>query len=173
MSLAAKIKAGTKSLDSMEDLLIEELQDLYDVENRIIDSLPDMADAAESPKLKSAFSDHLNQSKRQRERLEECFRELDEEPERGNCEGIKGILEEGEIMMKASGPAKVKDAALVASAQRVEHYEMAGYGAARTFASHLGKARVAELLQQTLDEEGNTDHKLTAIAEGQVNPPKV
>lgn len=171
MSLAAKIKAGTKSLDSMEDLLLEELQDLYDVESRIIDSLPDMADAAESPELRDAFNEHLNQSKRQRDRLEQCFRELDHDPERGTCEGIKGILEEGEIMMGASGPAKVKDAALVASAQRVEHYEMAGYGAARAFATHLGKDKVAELLQQTLDEEGNTDEKLTAIAVGQFNPP--
>lgn len=172
MSLAAKIKGGVKSVDNMEELLEEELKDLYDVESRILDKLPDMADKANNPRLKDAFRQHVEQTKRQKQRLEECFRSLGKDPDRGTCDGIKGILEEGEILMKAAGDPQVLDAALIASAQRVEHYEMAGYGAARTFAQNLQHREVAELLQQTLDEEGNTDHKLTEIAVGQVNPPK-
>jgi ferritin-like metal-binding protein YciE len=171
MSLTSSLKAGTKSLDSMEDLLVEELKDLYDVENRVIDSLPDMQEAANSEQLKSAFEQHRGQSQRQKERLEQCFRAMDVEPDRGSCDGIKGILEEGEVFIKADGDPKVKDAALIASAQRVEHYEMAAYGAARAFARHLQREDVADLLQKTLDEEGKTDHELTELAASQVNPP--
>jgi ferritin-like metal-binding protein YciE len=155
----------------MQDLLVEELKDLYDVEHRIIDALPKMKEAAHRPELKKAFEEHRAQSQRQKERLEQCFRSLDMDPDRGSCEGIKGILEEGEIFVKTDGDPKVKDAALVASAQRVEHYEMAGYGSARAFAQHLQRQDIADLLQQTLDEEGETDHELTELASSRVNPP--
>lgn len=171
MSLMTSIKAGTKSLDNMQDLLVEELKDLYDVEHRIIDALPKMKEAAHRPELKKAFEEHRAQSQRQKERLEQCFRSLDMDPDRESCEGIKGILEEGEIFAKTDGDPKVKDAALVASAQRVEHYEMAAYGSARAFAQHLQRQDIAELLQQTLDEEGETDHELTKLATSRVNPP--
>ncbi|MFP4107094.1 MAG: ferritin-like domain-containing protein [Phycisphaerae bacterium] len=169
MSLMAYLK--TKDLDNMQELLVEELKDLYDVENRIIDSLPKMEEAATNPNLKEAFRKHKQQSQWQKERLERCFQSLGIDPDRSTCDGIKGILEEGETVLKAKGDPRVKDAALIASAQRVEHYEMAAYGAARTFARNTNHDDVAELLQQTLDEEGNTDHELTELGVSQVNPP--
>jgi ferritin-like metal-binding protein YciE len=171
MGLMTSIKAGTKSLDKLDDLLVEELKDLYDVEQRISDALPKMKEAASRPDLKKAFEEHRAQTDRQKERLEQCFRHLDMKPDRGTCEGIKGILDEGEVFVKADGDPKVKDAALLASAQRVEHYEMASYGSARAFAQHLNHKEVADLLQQTLDEEGQTDHDLTELALADVNPP--
>jgi ferritin-like metal-binding protein YciE len=171
MSLSAYLKAGSKSLDNMQDLLVEELKDLYDVETRISDSLPEMKSAATNPQLKEAFEQHRAQTDRQRQRVEQCFRQLDLQPERGTCDGIKGILLEGEVLTKADGDPRVKDAALIAAAQRVEHYEMASYGAARSFAQHLHRDDIAQLLQETLNEEGNTDHELTELATGSVNPP--
>ena len=171
MSLTAYLKAGSKSLDNMQDLLVEELKDLYDVENRLIDKLPEMKKAATSPQLKQAIEQHVSQTQRQKQRLEQAFRSLNIDPERSTCEGIKGILMEGEILAKADGDPKVKDAAIIAAAQRVEHYEMAAYGAARTFAQHIHRDDVASLLQETLDEEGNTDHELTSLAESHINPP--
>lgn len=136
MSLKSYL-VGRKTLNDMQDLLIEELKDLYDVETRIIDALPKMEKAADHPELKQAFESHLVQTHRQKQRLEQCFDLLGMEPERETCEGIKGILEEGELLIRAEGNARVKDAALIAAAQRVEHYEIAAYGAARTFAQHL------------------------------------
>ncbi len=168
MSLMASLKAGTKSLDSLEDLLIEELKDLYDVEQRVIDALPNMADAASDAELKRAFEAHRQVSIAQKQRLEDCFDWLNMEADRGTCEGIKGILEEGEVLMKADGDPGVKDAALISAAQRVEHYEMAGYGSARSYARLLNLPEVADLLEQTLDEESATDHELTDLA-GRIN----
>lgn len=168
--LLASIKASGKSLDSMDELLLAELKDLYDAESRIIEALPKMESAASSPQIKQAFRTHLSQTKRQKERLEQIFRMLDREAERSTCAGMKGLIEEGSIVVKAKGNAKVKDAALIAAAQRVEHYEMAAYGSARAFAQQLGRSDVANLLQMTLNEEGETDHQLTQVAESSINP---
>ena len=169
-SWMATIKASGKSLDNLKDILVLQLKDLYDAEERLIEALPKMADASASRELKSAFEQHLDQTRRHKERLEEVFHEIGEEVSSEKCEAMMGIVEEGEIILKASGDAHVKDAALIGAAQRAEHYEIAGYGTARNFAHRLGHERAAELLQQTLDEEKETDERLTRIAESTVNP---
>ncbi|MEZ6087164.1 MAG: ferritin-like domain-containing protein [Pirellulaceae bacterium] len=155
--------------NSLDELLVEQLQDLYDAENRLLDALPKMADAATSPELKQAFQSHLQETKGQVNRLEQAFKMLDKSAKRESCEAMKGLIKEGEEMIEAKGDPGVKDAALIAAAQRVEHYEMAGYGSARNFAQRCGRQDIAELLQQTLQEEGNADKKLTEIAETSVN----
>jgi len=170
MSLTTYLKK--KTLDNMDDLLVEELKDLYDVEKRLIDALPEMADAAHDAGLKNAFEEHLQQTEQQSHRLEQCFQRLGMKPQRETCDGIKGILQEGEALIKSEGDPQVKDAALVGAAQRVEHYEMAGYGTARAIARHLHRDDIAELLQETLGEEGETDHKLTDLAVNVLNPPE-
>jgi ferritin-like metal-binding protein YciE len=157
-------------IETLEDLLLHELKDLYDAEQRIVDALPKMVDAAHSPKLKSAFQNHLAETKNHVSRLEEAFQQLGETPEATTCPAMKGLLSEGEEIIDAKGDEMVIDAALIAAAQRVEHYEMAGYGAARSIARRLGHAEVANVLQATLDEEGSADKTLTQIAESQVNP---
>jgi ferritin-like metal-binding protein YciE len=151
--------------NSLDDLFLEQLQDLYDAEKRLTSALPKMADAAHSPQLKDAFRLHLRQTEGQVSRLEQIFGELGQRPHRETCEAMKGLIREGEEMVQAKGDASVKDAALIAAAQRVEHYEIAGYGCARTYARLLGHTDAAKLLQETLDEEGATDKKLTALAE--------
>lgn len=169
-SLIAQIKSLGKSLDSMEELLMQELNDLYDGEKQMIKALPKMIEAASSPQLKQAFQLHLSQTQRQKDRLDQAFGMMGASPSSHTCEGMKGMIEEGAVICKTSGDPCVKDAALIAAAQRVEHYEMAGYGAARSCAQQVGRNDVAALLQQTLDEEGQTDHKLTDIALTNVNP---
>ncbi len=159
----------SKELNSLDDLLLDHLKDLYDAEHRIIEALPLMADAAHSSVLKEAFLKHLDQTKSQAARLEQVFQSLGHSAERQTCDAIKGIVKEGSEVVQAKGDPDVKDAALIAAAQRVEHYEMAGYGSARTFAQRLGHRAAADLLQQTLNEEGETDHLLTEIAEQSVN----
>lgn len=156
-------------LNSLEDLFVNQLEDLYDAEKRLTEALPKMADAANSRELKQAFQSHLVETQQQVTRLEQIFGQLGKQPERETCQAMKGLISEGEEMIKASGDADVKDAALIAAAQRVEHYEMAGYGTARTIAQRLGHNDAARLLQVTLNEEGNADKKLTAIAEQSVN----
>jgi ferritin-like metal-binding protein YciE len=156
--------------NSLEQLFIDQLQDLYDAEHRITDALPKMAEAATSPQLAQAFRDHLQETERQIERLERVFETVGQPAKRKTCDAMKGLVSEGSEVINASGDGDVRDAALIAAAQRVEHYEMAGYGTVRTFARRLGLTEAEELLQATLDEEGATDHKLTAIAESFVNP---
>jgi len=156
-------------LQTLEDLLIEELKDLYDAEQQLVEALPKMLGAAENPRLQEAFRTHLQETENQVARLEEVFEELGVEPEAHTCKAMKGLIAEGQQMIKAKGDADVRDAGLIGAAQRVEHYEIAAYGTARTLAQRLGRSRAAELLQTTLDEEGATDKKLTAIAEGGVN----
>jgi ferritin-like metal-binding protein YciE len=151
--------------NSLDDLFLEQLQDLYDAEKRLTNALTKMADAAHSPQLKEAFRTHLRETEGQVTRLEQIFKELGKRPQRETCEAMKGLISEGEEMVKARGDAAVKDAALIAAAQRVEHYEIAGYGTARDFAQKLGHQHAAQLLQETLNEEGNTDKKLTQIAQ--------
>ncbi len=156
-------------LDSMEDLLVDQMQDLYDAEQRLVKALPQMADAAHDSSLKAAFTQHLHQTQNHVKRLEQAFSLMGRTAESQTCDAMKGLIEEGDEVISASGDNDVKDAALIAAAQRVEHYEMAGYGCVRTYARTLGDEQGAKLLQQTLDEEGMTDKKLTSLAETVIN----
>jgi len=160
---------SSKRFDSLEALFIDQLQDLYDAEQRITQALPKMANAAHNPGLKSAFQQHLRETQNQIGRLEKVFQGMGRSASGTTCYAMKGLIQEGEEMIDAKGDADVKDAALIAVAQRVEHYEIAGYGTARTFAQRLGKQDAVRLLQETLNEEGATDKKLTALAESNVN----
>jgi len=155
-------------LNSLQELYLEQLRDLYDAEQRIIEALPEMIKAATSSELKQALTEHLDVTKVQATRLENIFTTLGEKPKGEKCKGIEGVIDEGSNLIDKVGVPDVRDAAIIASAQRVEHYEMAGYGTARTFATLLGDAQAAKLLQQTLDEEKEADQKLTALAE-QIN----
>lgn len=156
-------------LDSLEDLLVLQLNDLYDAEQRLVDAIPDMAEAATSPALKQAFQTHFQQTKRHVSRLEQAFVDLGRPASRDTCDAMKGLTKECSEIVDAVGDADVRDAALIAAAQRVEHYEIASYGSARTFAQHLGHTTVARLLQMTLDEEKETDQRLTQLAEERIN----
>ena len=158
------------TLDNLDNLLLMQLKDLLSAEEQLIDALPKMAEAAHSSDLRSAFQTHLAETRGHKQRLERIFRLLGHEPESEACEAMKGLIAEGNQLISMDGDPEVKDAALIAAAQRVEHYEMAGYGCVRTFAQRLGKTEVANLLQVTLDEEGNADKILTHIAEQFVNP---
>jgi ferritin-like metal-binding protein YciE len=156
-------------LESVEDLFLAELRDLYDAENQLLKALPKLAEAASAPSLKLAFSRHLEETKGHVGRLDRVFRELDVKPSGETCEAMKGLVKEGEEFIQAKGEPSVRDAGLIGAAQRVEHYEMAGYGTARTLAKRLGFQEIATTLQQTLEEEGEADRKLTAVAENEVN----
>ena len=155
--------------NSLEDLFIEQIEDLYDAEKRLTQALPKMAEASHSPDLRSAFQTHLRETEGHVVRLERIFQKLGRSPERETCEAMKGLIAEGEAMISAKGDPNVKDAALIAAAQRVEHYEIAAYGTVRTFARQLGREAIASELQETLDEEGNADKILTEITEGVLN----
>lgn len=156
-------------LSSLNELLIEELKDLYDAEHQLTKALPKMAEAATNPQLKTAFTSHLAETEGHIQRLEQVFSLLGEKASRKTCKAMKGLVEEGSEVIEEKAEPEVKDAALIGAAQRVEHYEMAGYGTVRTFALTLGNTEAANLLQQTLDEEGNADKKLTRIAESRIN----
>jgi len=160
---------GGNEFNSLDDLFVNQIEDLYDAENRLTKALPKMADAAASSSLKQAFQSHLRETEGHVARLETIFREVKVDPKRETCEAMKGLISEGEDMISATGDSDVKDAALIAAAQRVEHYEISGYGTARTIAQRLGLTDVAALLQQTLEEEKAADQKLTTIAESSVN----
>jgi len=157
-------------LDSVRDLLLEELKDLYSAETQLVEALPKMAKAASSPELQSAFKQHLNETQQQVSRLEQVFQQLGQDPGGETCDAMKGLVKEAQHFLTAQGAKEVIDAGLIGAAQRVEHYEMAGYGTARTLAQQVGESQIANLLQQTLDEEGQANKKLTAIAEKSVNP---
>jgi ferritin-like metal-binding protein YciE len=157
------------TLNRLDDLLVFQLKDLYDAEHRLTKALPKMAEAASNNRLRSAFKEHLGETKHHVARLEKIFEALGLSPERETCEAMKGLIAEGDEAINADGESDVKDAALIAAAQRVEHYEIAGYGSVRTFAQQLGHEDIAELLQQTLDEEYGADETLTKIAESSVN----
>lgn len=151
-------------LNTLEDLFLHELQDLYDAENQIAKALPKMSKAASSPELKRAFENHAEETKTQIERLTQIFEQLGKPAKGKKCEAMKGLLAEGEDLMGENAEAEVLDAGLIASAQKVEHYEIASYGTVRTWAQVLGQIEAAELLNQTLDEESATDEKLSSIA---------
>ena len=156
-------------METLKDLYIEELKDLYSAENQLVKALPKMAKAASHPELKRAFETHLRQTERQVERLERIFNELDASPRGKKCVGMEGLIKEGQELIKEKPDPDVLDAGLISKAQHVEHYEIAGYGTVRTYAEQLGMARQAQLLQQTLDEEAEADKLLTQIAERSVN----
>jgi ferritin-like metal-binding protein YciE len=149
--------------DTLEKLLVEELKDLYSAEKQITRALPKMAKNAENPELKKAFETHLEETKGQIERLDRMFEIMGKSASGKTCKGMQGVIEEGSENMEET-EGEVRDAAMICAAQKVEHYEMAAYGSARTWAHQLGQKEVADLLQQTLDEEGETDHKLTQLA---------
>lgn len=150
---------------ALKELYLKELQDTYDAEKQITKALPKMAKAASSSQLRSAFEQHLEQTKNHIERLEEIFEDLDQSPEGESCEGMEGLIEEGSEVIDEDLAPETKDAGLIAAAQHVEHYEMASYGTLRTYANILGDTKAAALLQETLDEEKETDQKLTNLAE--------
>jgi ferritin-like metal-binding protein YciE len=158
-----------KKLETLKDLFIEELRDLYSAEKQIVKALPKMKKAAHAEQLKAAFEEHLEQTKGHVARLEQIFEALGEKPTGKTCKAMEGLVEEGSEMIHEKAEPAVKDAGLIAAAQRVEHYEMAGYGTARTFAEHLKLNDAAKLLQETLDEEEATDEKLTTLAESNIN----
>ena len=157
------------SMDSLKDLYIDELKDLYNAENQLLKALPKMAKKASAPELKRAFQDHLAQTEGHVNRLEKIFKGLGEKPTGKVCKAMKGLVEEGKEVIDEDGDGSVLDAALIGAAQRVEHYEMAGYGVVRTFASLLGEDEAMGLLQRTLNEEGEADKKLTKLAESVIN----
>jgi ferritin-like metal-binding protein YciE len=156
-------------LESLKDLYLEQLKDLYSAETQLVDALPKMAERATTPDLKRGFQDHLRQTEEHVRRLEQIFKDLGESPKGHTCEGMKGLIKEGEEMIKMKGDEMVIDAGLIAAAQRVEHYEIAGYGTVRTYAEMLGKQQHVTLLEKTLQDEEMTDEKLSKLAESQVN----
>ncbi len=156
-------------IQSMQDLFIEQIQDLYDAEERLVKALPKMAEAATTSELRNCFEEHLQETKHQVRRLERVFDELGIPAGGETCEAMKGLIKEGEEIIDDVKASALRDAGLIAAANRVEHYEMAAYGTARTMAQSLGLAQAAELLQQTLEEEKRADEKLTEIAESTVN----
>jgi ferritin-like metal-binding protein YciE len=156
-------------LTSLRDLLVEQLQDLYDAEHQLTEALPKMAQAARNPQIQQAFTSHLAETQRHISRLEQVFQIVGVQAQRKTCKAMKGLIEEGNEVLKEDADADVKDAALIAAGNRVEHYEIAGYGTVRTFTNLLGLSNAGDLLQQTLDEEYVADEKLTQIAESRVN----
>lgn len=156
-------------INSLKELFVEQLTDLYDAENQLVAALPKMQKAAKSEELATAFGDHLKQTEEHVSRLEQVFEICDEKASRKTCKAMKGLVEEGSEAIKVkSDNDGVIDAGLIAAAQRVEHYEIAAYGTVRSFAESLGYAKAVKLLQTTLDEEGDADKKLTEIS-GTVN----
>jgi ferritin-like metal-binding protein YciE len=152
----------------LEELLVDELKDLYSAENQIIKALPKMAKATTTPELKRAFERHLEETRRQVDRLEQIGEQLEIKLSGKKCKGMEGLIEEGKELM-GELEDEALDAGLIGAAQKVEHYEIAAYGTARAHAEMLGYNKVARLLQQTLNEEANTDKKLTQLAENVVN----
>jgi ferritin-like metal-binding protein YciE len=156
-------------LETLNDLYIHELKDLYSAEKQIIKALPKMVKAATNKQLAAGFEEHLEQTTEHAARLEKILTSHDESTRGPKCEGMEGLLREGQEMIEEDAEDEVRDAGLIAAAQRVEHYEMAGYGCARTYAELLGDRQGAQLLQTTLTEESDTDKKLTKLAKSVIN----
>jgi ferritin-like metal-binding protein YciE len=157
------------ALESLQELYLEQLKDLHSAETQIIEALPKMIENTSNNELRQAFETHLKQTKEQLRRLEQIGQRAGQKLSGHKCKGMEGLLEEGEELMEERADSDVLDAALISAAQRVEHYEMAGYGCARTYARLLGLVDDAKILQTTLDEEGDTDHLLTELAERVIN----
>ena len=153
-------------MQTLNDVLADQLADLYSAERQLVDALPKVAQAASAPELRDAFENHLSQTRRHVSRLEEIFEQADVRRQEEHCEGMEGLIREGQEIVSASGDPAAKDAALIAAAQRIEHYEIAGYGSARTLADQLDLDDAKDLLDETLDEEAKADKVLTSIATG-------
>src|SRR6202011_252555 len=151
---------------ALRELYVEELRDIYDAENQLVKALPEMAKAATSQELRSGFENHLEQTKEHVRRLEQVLNELGEKAKGKKCKGMQGLVSEGKEIIEEDFEDDVRDAALISAAQRVEHYEIAAYGTVRTYAEILGERNAVSLLEKTLQEEKETDEKLTEIAEG-------
>jgi len=156
-------------LQSLRDLLVDQLKDLYSAENQIIKALPKMAKNASAPELRQAFEEHLEQTRQQAARLEQVCTQLGEKPRGKKCQAVEGLIAEGKELMEEDVSAAVLDAGLIAAAQKVEHYEIASYGTVCTWADQLGESKIVQLLQQTLEEEKATDEKLTRLAKQKIN----
>jgi ferritin-like metal-binding protein YciE len=156
-------------MEALEKLLKDELQDLYDAEQQLVKAIPKMIDAANSSELQAALKDHLSVTQNQVTRLEQVFDELGEKPQRKPCKGMAGIISEGQEMLGEDLEEATMDAAIISAAQKVEHYEIASYGTVRTLAQTIGNNEIAELLEETLEEEKEADRLLTEIAEGSIN----
>ena len=156
-------------IQSLNDLLVDQLKDLYSAENQLVKALPKMAKAASNPELKAGFEEHLEQTRGQVERLETICEQLGVSPKGKKCVAMEGLIEEGKELLQEDVEPEVLDAGLIAAAQKVEHYEIAGYGTVRTWAEQLGLDEAVRLLQETLDEEKETDEKLTQLAQASVN----
>jgi ferritin-like metal-binding protein YciE len=156
-------------IETLQDLFIDELRDLYDAEKQLIKALPKMASASSSSQLRTAFESHLRETEAQAKRLERIFEQLGEKPTGQSCDAMKGLIKEGDKIASNVDESPLRDAGLIGAANRVEHYEMAAYGTARTFAEMLGYTDAAQLLEQTLQEEKQADRKLTELAEQIVN----
>lgn len=165
----SKMLGTDMSLDSLRSVLLLQLADLKDAEEKLIEALPNMAAAATCSDLKQACRAHLEETRSQSARINDMFRLLGEKPGHEKCDAMQGLIDEADEIIALNGDPDVKDAALIAAAQRIEHYEIAGYGCARTFARKLGLTAVADLLQRSLDEEARADRLLTQIAERSVN----
>jgi ferritin-like metal-binding protein YciE len=166
---AAACDFQVMELETLYDLYVHELKDLYSAEQQLIKALPKMSKAATNRQLVAGFNQHLQQTKQHAKRLEQIFERLDESSRGPKCEGMEGLIAEGDKMAKEDAEDEVRDAGLIAAAQRVEHYEIAGYGCARTYAELLGDKTGARLLDATLKEEGETDKKLTKLAKSAIN----
>jgi len=156
-------------METLKDLFIEELKDLYHAEKQITKALPQMAKKANSEQLRAAFESHLKETENQITRLEKVFKELDLTPRAKKCQGMEGIIQEGKTMMQELEKSDTLDAALIAAAQKVEHYEIASYGTVRTYAQQLNFKNAANLLQETLEEESATNEKLNNLALNKIN----
>lgn len=156
-------------IESLQDLYVEELRDIYSAEHQIMKALPQLAAGANNPELRAAFEEHLQVTREQVRRLDSIFTELDQKATGKKCKGMQGLIEEGREVLEEDADPDVRDAALIASAQRVEHYEIAAYGTVRNYARQLGLTSQVDLLQRTLDEEGETDKRLTSLAEKGIN----
>ena len=160
---------GNLEFNSLDDLLRHQIEDLYDSEHQLLERFPKLVDTAVSPDLKQALDKHLQQTRDHAARLETIFRGLGWKAERGTCEAMKGLLAEVEEMTGAEGNPEIRDAALIAAAQKIEHYEIAGYGTARSLAMRLGRGEAAKRLESTLEEETSADRTLTQVAQAEVN----
>jgi ferritin-like metal-binding protein YciE len=156
-------------IKSLEDLFVHELKDLYSAEKQLVSALPKMASKSSHAELRAAFEEHLEVTRGHVQRIEKIFEQLDNSPRGEKCDGMEGLVEEAEGVMEDTEDDDVLDAALIAAAQKVEHYEISSYGTARTYAEMLGQDGAARLLQQTLDEEKEADAKLNELAKGMVN----
>lgn len=157
-------------MKNLEDLFIDSLKDLYDAEKQIVEALPKMMENAHSKELKQGFKDHLEMTHRQIDRIEQIFKGMDLPAKGKKCKGMEGLIKEGEEILKEEMTPEVRDAALIGAAQKIDHYEISGYGTARTYAHMLGHDNFAKMLDQSANEEGQTDKKLTQLAESKINP---